>query len=442
MAAGTESRRFLDHVGRPRVAITGLGVKTPAGCDIESFTESVVAGRPTAARVTSFDTSKLPSRIACQITDFDASPYAPTRTLRRMDRFTQLGFAAALDAYNDAGSPPVDAQRGAVVSGVCFGGMNRITEEMTTALEKGADFVSPTTVTMTMLSAPGGYITMELGWRGPNHTISTACAAGTDAIGVGAKFVRDGLADVVLAGGTDTAGVSLLMMASFGQAGALSGRNDDPAAASRPFDSDRDGYVIGEGAAYLVLERMDLACARNARIYGEVAGYASTSDAHHISAPHPQGEGARASMTAAITDAGLTPADISQVNCHATSTPLGDAIEAKALLRVFEERQPAVTASKGVFGHLFGAAGAAEAVVAVLSARSGQVPPVAGHQRLGNNCQGIDVVSGASRDIGPGAVLSNSFGLGGQAASVVILPPDEETGRGRFRAPDDECDSE
>ncbi|MHA6757140.1 beta-ketoacyl-[acyl-carrier-protein] synthase family protein [Streptacidiphilus sp. PAMC 29251] len=412
-----------DHAGRWRVAITGMGVKTPAGCDLTTFADTVFAGRPAAAKVTRFDASTLPTRIACEVLGFDPTPYATGKALRRMDRFTQMGLAAALDAYTDAGNPAIDPERAGIAFGTCIAGIDICYDMVKVAEHSGPQFVSPFFGSMQMPSAPVAYIGLELGWHGPSITVSSACATGADALATGAQMIREGRADLVLAGASDTGGVSPLHMGSFCASGALSTRNHDPATASRPFDADRDGYVMGEGAAFLVLERYDRAIARGARVYGEISGYARTSDSHHITAPHPSGRWTALCMTSAITDAGLVPADITQVNCHATATPLGDAAEAQALLTAFDRTPPPVTGSKGVFGHLIGAAGAAEAVVAVLSAGRGQVPPTAGFQQLGADCAGIDVVAGAARPVGMGPVLTNSFGVGGQNAALVITPP-------------------
>ncbi|MEE1737872.1 beta-ketoacyl-[acyl-carrier-protein] synthase family protein [Streptomyces sp. BE147] len=409
-----------DHAGRWRVAVTGMGVKTPAGCDLSTFTDTVFAGRPTAAKVTRFDVSGLASQIACEVPGFDAEAYVSGKVLRRMDRCTQFGFNAALDALADAGSPTVEPERAGIAFGSSYSGLQSAYEASTTALTSGARFVSPFLSTMIMSNAPAAYLGLELGWHGPSATLATACATGTQILNVGAQMIRNGECDLVLAGAAEAN--CQLLMATFSTSGALSTRNDDPSVASRPFDDGRDGYVMGEGAACLVLERYDRALARRARIYAEVAGGAHTTDSHHISAPHPEGRWTGRCMAAAIADAGLLPADIRQVNCHATSTPLGDVAEARALLAAFDGAPPPVTGSKGVFGHLLGAAGAAEAVVSVLSAGNGLVPPTAGHSRLGPDCAGIDVVTGSVLNVGTGPVLSNSFGLGGQNASIVFLP--------------------
>lgn len=411
-----------DHSGRRRVAITGIGVKTPAGCDLKSFTDTVLAGIATASPITRFDTAGLPSRIACQVPDFDLSPYGSPKKIRRLSRFTVLGLAAAMDAVTDAGGPSAQPSRAGVFSGTCLGGLESYDAHSRAAAARGLDGVSPLASTMLMYSAPGAMISMELGWTGPNLTVTTACASGTDAIGMAARHVQNGDLDLALAGGADSAGITEVMMGAFGAAGTLSFRNEDPAGASRPFDADRDGYVMAEGAAYLVLETLDRARDRGATVYGHIAGYATGCDAYHIVAPHPEGSRSSRVMDEAIADAGLTAAAIGHVNCHATGTIAGDPAETAALHKVFGETPPPVTSSKGVFGHLIGAGGAAEAVVATLSAGLGLIPPTAGHDRLAADCAGLDVVSGSPREIGSAPVLSNSFGLGGQDASIVITP--------------------
>jgi len=260
---------------------------------------------------------------------------------------------------------------------------------------------------------------MRHGWKGPNFCVTTACAAGTHAIGEATRLIHEGAADVVMAGGAEAA-ITPIAIASFARMGALSTRSDDPARASRPFDPDRDGFVMGEGAAFLVLERWDRAEARGARIYGEILGYGRNSDAHHITAPSPDGSGAVACMELALEDAGLAPAAIGHVNAHGTSTPLNDAAEAEAILKAFAGSPPPVTSTKGVTGHCIGAAGAVEAVAAILASSAGLVPPTANHDRT-DPAVTVDIVAGAPRAVNvSGPVLSNSFGFGGHNATLVL----------------------
>jgi 3-oxoacyl-[acyl-carrier-protein] synthase II len=414
-----ESSSAVDHRGRPRVAVTGLGVKSPAGNDVASFWETVLAGRSMAANIDRFDTSDLPVRFACEVKGFDAVEYLGPKEVRRVDRNAQLGFAAGIDAFRDAGDTGADPARCAVVAGVGIGGLATLEDQEKVLIERGPTRVTPFLVPMMMPNATPAIVAMELGWTGPNICIATACAAGTHALGEGARLIRDGTSDVVLAGGAEAV-VTPIAIAAFARMGALSGRHDDPASASRPFDVDRDGFVMGEGAAFLVLERLDRALARGARIYGEVLGYGRNADAYHITAPSPGGSGATACMQLALDDAGLSPSAIGHVNAHGTSTPLNDASEAEAINKVFDGSPPPVTSTKGVTGHLIAAAGAVEAVASILAVRDGMAPPTANHQQADAE-MGIDVIAGSPRKLS-GPVLSNSFGFGGHNATLVVGP--------------------
>jgi 3-oxoacyl-[acyl-carrier-protein] synthase II len=410
-----------DHRGRPRVVITGVGMQSPAGAGLDTVWSTLLAGRSMAGPIERFDASPLAVRFGCEIKDFDPVPYLGPKDSRRVDRAAQLGFAAAADALADAGDPGVDPARGGVIAGTGIGGLITLEEQVKVYLEKGPDRVSPFFVPMMMANATAGIIGIQLGWTGPNLCISTACAAGANAIGEATRLIRDGAADAMMAGGTECA-ITPPAVAAFARMGALSKRNDDPAKASRPFDADRDGFVMGEGAAMVLLERMDRAVARGARIYGEVAGYGVNSDAFHITAPSQGGAGAAACMQLALDDAGLTATDIGHVNAHGTSTDLNDAAEAEAIRKVFGDAPPPVTSTKGVTGHLIGAAGAFEAIASLQAARTGTVPPTANHERLGDDIVEIDVVHGEPRTISPAPALSNSFGFGGHNATLVLVP--------------------
>jgi 3-oxoacyl-[acyl-carrier-protein] synthase II len=411
----SDSSSAVDHLGRPRVAVTGLGVKTPAGNDLATFWDTLLAGRSMAADITAFDASDLPVRFACEVKGFDAVEYLGPKEVRRVDRNAQLGFAAAIDAVRDAGEVGADPARCAVVAGVGIGGLATLEEQEKILIERGPSRVTPFLVPMMMPNATPAIVAMELGWTGPN-----VCVAGTHAVGEGARLIRDGTSDVVLAGGAEAVVVPIAI-AAFARMGALSGRHDDPASASRPFDADRDGFVIGEGAAFLVLERMDRALARGARIHGEILGYGRNADAYHITAPSPGGSGATACMQLALDDAGLPASAIGHVNAHGTSTPLNDASEAEAIIKVFGGSPPPVTSTKGVTGHLIAAAGAVEAVASVLAVRDGQAPPTANHERTDPEIT-LDVISGSPRAL-QGPALSNSFGFGGHNATLVVGPP-------------------
>jgi 3-oxoacyl-[acyl-carrier-protein] synthase II len=408
-----------DHRGRQRVAVTGLGVKTPAGNDLTSFWSTIAAGKSMAATMERFDASSLPVQFACEVRNFDSTAYLGAKESRRVDRVTQLGFAAAADALADAGELGVDPARSAVIVGTGIGGLWTLEEQVAVFNEKGPGRVSPFFVPMMMANATAGTIAMQFGWTGPNVCIATACAASANAIGEATRVIRDGSADVVMTGGTEAC-VTPIAVAAFARMTALSTRNDDPEHASRPFDADRDGFVIGEGAAALVLERWDRAVARGARIYGEVVGYGRNADAYHITAPSPGGEGAVACMHLALEDANLSPDAIGHVNAHGTSTPLNDAAEAEALRKVFGDPPP-VTSTKGVTGHLVGAAGATEAVASLLAIANNGVPPTANFERASDDIQ-LDIVAGDMRPVPAAPVLSNSFGFGGHNATLIFSP--------------------
>ncbi len=409
------------RAARPRVAVTGLGIWSPAGGGVDVFWSTVLDGRSCAAPIQRFDPSGLPVRFACEVKDFNAASYMGHKEARRVDRVTQLGFAAAVDAMADAGDPGVDPARCGVVVGTGIGGLETLEEQEKILIGRGADRVSPFFVPMMMPNATAAMVGMQFGWTGPNSCVATACAAGTHAIGDGTRLIREGSCDVVLAGGAEAVVVPVAI-AAFARMGALSGRGDDPTHASRPFDADRDGFVIGEGAAFLVLERWDHAEGRGAHIYGEVLGYGRNSDAFHVTAPSPGGAGAAACMQLALGDAGLEPGDIGHINAHGTSTPLNDAAEAEAIAKVFGHPGPPVTSTKGVTGHLVGAAGAAEAVASFLALRDGVVPPTANHEHTDPEVT-LDVVAGEPRQVPAGPVLSNSFGFGGHNATLVLGPP-------------------
>lgn len=411
---------FLDARGRPRVAITGIGVKTPAGADVATMWDTVRAGRGTAGPIRRWDPEGLPVRIAGEVLDFEPEQYFGPKEVRRQDRVTLLGFGAAADALADAGELGADPSRCAVIAATGVGGLESMEANESTFLARGPSRVSPFFVTMMMPNATAGTIAINFGWTGPNLCISTACAAGSHAIGEATRMVRDGSADVIVAGGAE-AGVTPLTVSAFARMGALSTRNDDPEHASRPFDADRDGFVMAEGAAFVIMESLERAIGRGAHIYGELVGYGRNDDAHHITAPTPGGEGAAACMQLALDDAGLEPRDIGHINAHGTSTPLNDAAEASAIRKAFGDAAPPITSTKGCTGHMVGGAGAAEAVISLLSIRDGIVPPTANLSRIGDDI-GLDVVFGSVREIGAKPVLSNSFGFGGHNSTLILTP--------------------
>jgi 3-oxoacyl-[acyl-carrier-protein] synthase II len=411
---------FLDARGRPRVAVTGIGVKTPAGADVATMWDTVRAGRGTAGPIRRWDPEGLPVRIAGEVLDFEPEQYFGPKEVRRQDRVTLLGFGAAADALADAGELGADPSRCAVIAATGVGGLESMEANESTFLARGPSRVSPFFVTMMMPNATAGTIAINFGWTGPNLCISTACAAGSHAIGEAARMIRDGSADVIVAGGAE-AGVTPLTVSAFARMGALSTRNDDPEHASRPFDADRDGFVMAEGAAFVIMESLERAIGRGAHIYGELVGYGRNDDAHHITAPTPGGEGAAACMQLALDDAGLEPRDIGHINAHGTSTPLNDAAEASAIRKAFGDAAPPITSTKGCTGHMVGGAGAAEAVISLLSIRDSIVPPTANLSRIGDDI-GLDVVFGSVREIGAKPVLSNSFGFGGHNSTLILTP--------------------
>ena len=410
------------NASKRRVVVTGIGLRTPAGHDPDTFWATLVAGRSTAAPIEGFDASEHPVKYACEVRDFDPQEIFGFKEARRLDRAAQLGVAAARDAvaqaFGDEGfaASELDPARAGVLGGTGIGGLQTLEEQIALFGDKGPTRVSPLLVPMMMANATAGLVGIEHGMTGPNLCIATACAAGANAIGEAARIVREGSADVMVAGGTEAVATPVAL-AAFWRMGALSS-NPDPSAASRPFDVARDGFVMGEGAAFVVLEERESAVARGATILGEVLGYGRTCDAFHITAPADGGIGAENCMTLALADAGITAADVGHVNAHGTSTPLNDAAEAAAIAKVFGAGGVPVTSTKGVTGHLIGAAGAVEAVASLLALRHGEVPPTANHESAGD--LEVDVVAGSARAVEARPVVSNSFGFGGHNATLVL----------------------
>ena len=407
--------------GRTPVAVTGMGVKSPVGLDLRSFWSGLCSGVSAAGPITQFDTSEHPVTFACEIDDFDIGAYIGPKEAAHLDRVTHLGFAAAVDALSHAGDLGADPARIAVVGGTGVGGLITLETEIIKYANKGAMRVSPFLVPMMMSNATAAFIALQHGFTGPNFSVVTACAAGANAIGEATRLLRNGEADVVIAGGAESS-ITPVGLAAFNRMGALSRRKDDPLHASRPFDKDRDGFVMGEGAGFLVLESWERATGRGARIYGGIAGYGRNSDAYHITAPSPGGEGAVRCMELALEDAGISAADIGHVNAHGTSTPLNDAAEAEAVMKVFGSSAPPVSSVKGSTGHLIGAAGAVEAIASFLAMAEGHVFPTTNHLEA-DPALSIDVVHGTPRAVAAAPAISNSFGFGGHNASLVLVPP-------------------
>ncbi|MCB9389329.1 MAG: beta-ketoacyl-ACP synthase II [Acidimicrobiia bacterium] len=407
----------LDRPNSQRVVITGLGAVTPAGLSVKETWETVLTGASMAAPITAWDASEEPVNFACEVKGFDPLAVMDRAEARRTDRVTQLGVAAAAEAMSDAGALSADPERIGTLVSTGIGGQSTVYDGAITCENKGTRRVSPFFVPATMPNAISAAIAMVHGLKGPSLCICTACAAGTHSIGEAARMIRSGSADVMLAGGAE-ATVHKLPMGAFWRMGALSTRVDDPSSACRPFDADRDGFVMGEGAAVVVLERLDLAVERGANIYAEVRGYGLTSDAYHITSPSEDGEGIRRCMRHAVSDAQLQPADIVHVNAHGTSTPLNDLIEGNAVAKELGE-QAIVTSTKGVTGHCIGAAGAIEAVLATLTLRDNVIPPTANLANLDPKIP-ISIVSGQPMELNGDAVISNSLGFGGHNASLCL----------------------
>ncbi|MFH8485197.1 beta-ketoacyl-[acyl-carrier-protein] synthase family protein [Streptomyces longisporoflavus] len=400
------------------IAVTGLGLVTPAGHTVEANWTALCRGRSLAA--TDPDLAGLPVDFSCRVTDFDAEAELGRASARRGDRFIQFALVAARRAVADAGLDPHtwEAERVGVVLGV---GSNSLSTYVTEFGHLGAgrpDRVSPLALPRSVPSMAAGEVAIDLGVRGPNFTTASACASGATAIGVARDLLRSGICDVVLAGGSESAR-SRMTATCFTRMRALSRRTAEPALASRPFDAQRDGFVLGEGAGILVLERAGAAGARRAPVLALLRGYGAGADAHHPIAPHPQGDGAVRAIRTALADAGCGPGNVGHVNAHGTSTPLNDAAEARALVRVFGDDGPPVTASKGVIGHALGAAGAIQAAYTVLALRHAAVPPVANFEGQDGDHK-LDIVAGQPRPTRAEAGLSCSFGFGGQNAVLLF----------------------
>lgn len=400
------------------VAVTGMGVVTPAGNDLDTFWATLVDGKSVARRLDHL--SALTIDFACDVRDFDAAARLGDKLARRTDRFSQFALCAARDALADAGSPAVDPARGAVVAGNGGGGVETWMTEGGKLFEGRTAHTNPLLLPMAMGNAAAAMIAIDLGWHGPSLAVNTACASGGHAIGEGLRMIRDGSADVVLAGGTE-AGIVDFNMYAAARVRALSTRRDAPELASRPFDRDRDGFVLGEGAAFCVLETVEHARARHAQVHALLAGYGRTSDAVHLVMPQADGTQAARCMGLALADGGLDPSDVVHVHAHGTSTHHNDLAEGRAIRTLLGASGPPVTSSKGVMGHAVGAAGAVGVVAACLSVRDGLAPPVANYETP-DPAIDVDVVAGAPRPIAPGAVITNSFGFGGHNSSLVVVP--------------------
>ncbi len=404
-----------------RVVVTGLGLITPLGTGVEKTWTALCAGKSGVRRITRFDPSKHACQIAGEVTDFNPADYIEKKEIKKMDTFIHYAVGASQMAVDDAGLKVTEenADRVGVYIGSGIGGLPAIEAYHKVLLEKGPDRVSPFFIPMVIINLASGQVSMRIGARGPNSCAVTACATGNHCIGDAFRIIQHGEADAMVAGGTEAA-ITPLCVAGFASAKALSTRNDEPERASRPFDRDRDGFVLGEGAGVVVLEELESARRRGARIYAEILGYGMTADAHHITAPPEDGAGAVRCMRLCLKDAGLSPEVIGYVNAHATST-MADSIETSAIKQVFGEyaRRLPVSSTKSMTGHLLGAAGGVEAVFSILAIQRGMLPPTINQDVPDPECD-LDYIPNVARRADVRTVLSNSFGFGGVNACLIF----------------------
>jgi len=405
-----------------RVVITGIGVISPVGIGKDKYWESVVAGKSGISRITRFDVSDYPTKIAGEVKDFNPTDYIDKKEVKRMDRFTQFAVAAGMMAIEDAGLDleKEDKDNIGVILGTGIGGTETFEQQHEVLLKKGPNRVSPFFVPMMIGNMGAGQMSIQLGLRGPNATIVNACASGANAIGEAFKTLQRGDADVILSGGTEAA-ITPMSLAGFCTMKAMTTQNDEPEKASRPFDAKRDGFVLSEGAGIVVMETLEHALSRGARIYAEVVGYGCTADAYHITAPAPNGEGAMKAMQRALHDAGMKPEEIDYINAHGTSTQLNDKFETTAIKQLFGKHANslAISSTKSMIGHLLGAAGAVEIITTILTIYTGTITPTINYENPDPECD-LDYVPNTSRRASVNAALSNSLGFGGHNVTVVV----------------------
>ena len=413
---------FMADLTRQRVVITGLGVITPLGQGIAAFWKNILAGKCGIGPVTAYDTEGYACTIAGEVKDFDPTPAFPSpKEVRRTDRFTQFAMMAGWEAINDSGLDLAAANldRIGAFIGSGIGGLGTMEKQHKTLLDRGPGRVSPFFIPMMILNMASGMFSLYNGLRGPNIATCSACATASHAIGEAWRTLVMGDADVMLAGGTEAA-INPIAMSGFDSMKAMSRRNDDPQHASRPFDADRDGFVMGEGSGVVMLETLEHAKARGAKIYCEIAGYGNTADAHHMTSPAPGGEGGARAMQAALASGGLNPGDISYINAHGTSTPQGDVCETQAIKTIFGDhsRSLAVSSTKGATGHMLGAAGSVEMTVCCKALETNTVPPTINYETPDPDCD-LDCVPNEPREMEVNAIVNNSFGFGGHNACLV-----------------------
>lgn len=405
-----------------RVVVTGMGMVSPLGLDLQSSWQAILEGRSGVGKITHFDASDFPVQIAAEVKGFDPTQYIEPKEARKMDRFIHFAIAATEMALKDSGLKlsEEDPDRVGVVIGSGLGGLPTIEAYHKVLLEKGWKRITPFFIPMVIANLSGGQISIRYGIRGPNLAVSTACATGNHSIGEAFRIIQYGDADVMIAGGTEAV-ITPLAVAAFAVMRALSTRNNEPEKASRPFDADRDGFVMGEGAGIIILEELEHALKRGARIYAEVVGYGMTADAYHITAPHPQGQGAAKCMKAALKDAGINPEEIDYINAHGTSTKQGDELETMAIKTVFGEHayRLSVSSTKSMTGHLLGAAGGVEAIFTVLSIYHDIIPPTINLDNPDPECD-LDYVPYKPKKKEVKYAMTNSFGFGGTNAALIF----------------------
>lgn len=404
-----------------RLVITGMGAVTPIGIGVENYWNNLVAGKCGVEKITRFDTEELPVKIAAEVKDFEAEKFMPKKLTREMDVYMQYGYAAAMEAIEQAGEPAASPERMGIVVGTALGGISPIAETQDGISKGEHKKVSPRFVPKIIGNEAAAQVAIAKGYRGPSLTVSTACSSGGDAISTACMLLMSGQADAVLAMGTESA-LSPLFILGLTSAHALSTNNDNPQGASRPFDKDRDGFVIGEGGGALVIETEENAKKRGATILAELAGFSNCTDGYHVTSPHPEGIGARFCMDKAIEHAGLSVSDVDYINTHGTSTGVGDPIETQAIAELFGEhaKEMAVTSTKGATGHMMGAGGITEAITCIQCIRTGVVPPTLNLEELDEKCAPLNYVPGKAVEKKVKVAMSNSFGFGGQNSSVIF----------------------
>jgi 3-oxoacyl-[acyl-carrier-protein] synthase II len=405
-----------------RAVITGIGLATPLAVGREASFSRLLEGKSGIRPFTLFDPARVKTRFGGEVPNFDPTIALDKPTVRRTDRYTQLAVVAADEAVADAGLKIAEseARQVGVLLGVALGGLASLEHHHALLLEKGPERMSPYMVPMMLANTAPGMLGVRYGARGPNYTVTSACASGAHALGESLELIRRGVCHTMIAGGVEST-LTELCVSGFCAMRALSIRNEEPERASRPFALGRDGFVISEGAGVLVVEELEHARARGAQIYAEIAGYSASADAHHITAPHPEGEGVVLAMEQALASAGVAPSEVDHINAHATSTPIGDAGEARAIRRVFGAHTPriAVTAPKSMIGHTLGAAGGIETAFLALSLKRGLIPPTINYDEPDPDCE-LDVVTGSARERRMKVAIKNSFGFGGTNASLVL----------------------